>query len=111
MEGNEPDPRFTLANERTFLTWLSTSLALCAGGVAIAALPENLFVPWVRTMLALVLVTLAAFAALAAYPRWRQIQRALRRAEPLPPPRLAPVFGYGVALVALLALVLIVVSA
>ncbi|GIH27383.1 hypothetical protein Aph01nite_56930 [Acrocarpospora phusangensis] len=111
MEGNEPDPRFTLANERTFLTWLSTSLALCAGGVAMAALPENLFVPWVRTLLAVVLVALAAFAALLAYPRWRQVQRALRRAEPLPPPRLAPIFGYGVALVALLALVLIVVSA
>ncbi|WP_214107042.1 YidH family protein [Acrocarpospora catenulata] len=110
MEGNEPDPRFTLANERTYLTWLSTSLALCAGGVAMAAVPEQLFTGWVRTTLAVMLVVLAAFAALLAYPRWRRVQLALRRAEPLPPPRLAPLFGYGVATVAVLALVLIVTS-
>ena len=32
-EGEEPDYRFTLANERTFLAWLRTALALIAGGV------------------------------------------------------------------------------
>ncbi|MBP2705717.1 DUF202 domain-containing protein [Microbispora sp. RL4-1S] len=110
MDSNEPDPRFTLANERTFLTWISTSLALSAGGIAMAAVPESLFAPWIRTLLAVVLVLLAAVAAGAAYPRWRQIQRALRRAEPLPPPALAPVVGYGVAGVAILALVLILLS-
>ncbi|WP_061292246.1 YidH family protein [Herbidospora cretacea] len=110
MDGDEPDPRFTLANERTFLTWLSTSLALCAGGVAMAAVPPHLFVPWVRTTLAVVLVLLSAVAAAFAYPRWRRVQTALRRAEPLPPPRLAPLFGYGVAGVAVLALVLILVG-
>ncbi|MEV1205725.1 YidH family protein, partial [Microbispora rosea] len=56
MEENEPDPRFVLANERTFLTWISTSLALSAGGIAIAVVPEGVFVPWVRTLLAVVLV-------------------------------------------------------
>ncbi|MEW9529862.1 YidH family protein [Microbispora sp. NPDC049125] len=107
LHGNEPDPRFTLANERTFLTWISTSLALSAGGIGIAVVPEDVFVPWVRTMLALMLVLLSAAAAATAYPRWRRIQRALRREEPLPPPALAPLVGYGVAAVALLALVLI----
>ena len=54
---NEPDPRFTLANERTFLTWLSTSLALSAGGVAdLAAVSADVFVPWMRTVLAVILV-------------------------------------------------------
>ena len=46
--GDEPDPRFTLANERTFLAWVRTSLAMLAGGVALHALS----VPgttWVRT--------------------------------------------------------------
>lgn len=37
-EGEEPDPRFSLANERTFLAWLRTALALLAGGVAVRAL-------------------------------------------------------------------------
>ncbi|GAA0369642.1 hypothetical protein GCM10009530_19620 [Microbispora corallina] len=110
MEGNEPDPRFTLANERTFLTWISTSLALSAGGIAMAVVPATVFVPWVRTLLAVVLVLLAAVAAATAYPRWRHIQRALRRDEPLPPPALAPMVGYGVAGVAVLALVLILLS-
>jgi putative membrane protein len=111
IEGNEPDPRFTLANERTFLTWLSTSLALSAGGVAMAAAPKDIFVPWVRTALAVVLVLLSALAGAMAYPRWRHVQLALRRRTPLPPLALAPVFGYGVAAVAVLALVLIVLAA
>lgn len=110
VEGKEPDPRFTLANERTFLTWLSTSLALSAGAVAMAAVPRDIFVPWVRTALAVVLVLLSALAAALAYPRWRQVQRALRHSRPLPPLALAPVFGYGVAAVAVLALILIVIA-
>lgn len=107
MDGNEPDPRFTLANERTFLTWLSTSLALSAGGIAMAVVPKDIFASWIRTLLAVVLVLLSALAGAMAYPRWRHVQQALRRREPLPPPALAPLFGYGVAAVALLALFLI----
>lgn len=109
-EGKEPDPRFTLANERTFLTWLSTSLALSAGGVAMAAVSSGVFLDWLRIAMAVVLVALAAVAAGMAYPRWRRIQQALRRDAPLPPPRLAAVFGYGVAAVAVLALILILTA-
>ncbi|ADG88912.1 hypothetical protein TBS_12020 [Thermobispora bispora] len=105
MEGKEPDPRFTLANERTFLTWLSTSLALTAAGVAIAFVPGDGGLPWIRTPLAVTLVLLGALAAATAYPRWRRIEAALRQDGPLPPPVIAPVLGYGVAAVALLALV------
>ena len=36
--GEEPDYRFTLANERTFLAWIRTALALIAGGVALVQL-------------------------------------------------------------------------
>jgi putative membrane protein len=110
MDGQEPDPRFTLANERTFLTWLSTSLALSAAGIAMAVVPQDVSVPWVRTLLAVILVSLSAVAAAGAYPRWRQIQQALRRGEPLPPPALAPVFGYGVAAVAVVALLLVLLA-
>ena len=35
--GTEPDPRFTFANERTFLAWIRTALGFLAAGVAIAA--------------------------------------------------------------------------
>jgi putative membrane protein len=33
-EGIEPDYRFTLANERTFLAWVLPALAVFVGGVA-----------------------------------------------------------------------------
>ena len=39
-EGVEPDPRFTFANERTFLAWLRTALALVVAGVAVDVLAE-----------------------------------------------------------------------
>ncbi|GAA3798724.1 hypothetical protein GCM10022226_17610 [Sphaerisporangium flaviroseum] len=110
IEGEEPDPRFTLANERTFLTWLTTSLALSAGGVAMAAVPRDVFVPWLRTALAVVLVLLSVLAGAMAYPRWRHVQRALRRKAPLPRLAVASLFGYGVAGVAVLALVLILIA-
>jgi inner membrane protein YidH len=36
--GEESDPRFTFANERTFLAWNRTSLALVVTGLAISQL-------------------------------------------------------------------------
>ncbi|HET8988949.1 MAG TPA: DUF202 domain-containing protein, partial [Humibacillus sp.] len=36
--GEDPDPRFSLANERTFLAWVRTSLAFVAAGLAVEAL-------------------------------------------------------------------------
>ena len=53
--GDDPDPRYTLANERTFLAWVRTSLAMLAGGVALHALglPES---EWLRSVLAVLLV-------------------------------------------------------
>ncbi|GII92231.1 YidH family protein [Sinosporangium siamense] len=111
VQGKEPDPRFTLANERTYLTWLSTSLALSAAGVAMAAVPTDVFLPWLRTLLAVALIVLSSAVAALAYPRWRRVERAMRADAPLPTPALAPVLGYGVATVAVLALVLVLVAA
>ena len=36
--GAEPDPRFSFANERTFLAWIRTALALLAGSAIVARL-------------------------------------------------------------------------
>ncbi|GAA1156606.1 YidH family protein [Nocardioides aquiterrae] len=81
--GDEPDPRFSLANERTFLAWVRTALALLAGGVALHALnlPET---TWVRTMLAVLLVVLGGLVTLLAMVRWARVERAMRTRSPLP---------------------------
>ena len=34
-DGQEPDPRFSLANERTFLAWIRTALALAAAAIGL----------------------------------------------------------------------------
>ena len=89
--GEEPDPRFTLANERTYLAWIRTSLALIGGGLAAGQLIE--FQSEVaRLLVALPPIVLGAALALTSYRRWEANQRALRLGEPLPmggPPRTA----------------------
>ncbi len=51
----EPDYRFTLANERTFLAWIRTALALIAGGVAVVQFVPQFGVAGVRHALSVVL--------------------------------------------------------
>ena len=81
--GTTPDPRFSLANERTFLAWVRTSLALLAGGVALDAVeldgPRGL-----QTALAIVLVVLGLLGAAASWLRWAATERAMRLRRPLP---------------------------
>ena len=45
--GEEPDPRFSMANERTSLAWMRTALALVAGGVALISLATLAAMPQV----------------------------------------------------------------
>jgi putative membrane protein len=81
--GDEPDPRYTLANERTFLAWVRTSIAMLAGGVALHALglPET---QWLRTTLAIALVVFGALTTSLALVRWARVERAMRTRQPLP---------------------------
>lgn len=84
----EPDYRFTLANERTFLAWLRTALALLAAGVAVQQLGEPLRPAWARTALSLLCVAMAAGASIGGVLRWRAVERAMRRSAALPVVRL-----------------------
>ena len=102
-EGGEPDPRFSLANERTFLAWIRTSLALLAAGVALEGLALPLQ-PQLRLAAAGVLVVLGLLAPLQAWRGWTRDERALRRAEPLPSPALAAPLAAGTALAGVLVL-------
>lgn len=96
--GTEPDPRFTLANERTFLAWIRTALAFLAGGVALEAFAGDVFPVVVRTGLAVGLLLLGMIIAAGATVRWVRLERAMRRSRPLPLPWIAPVLAVGAAI-------------
>lgn len=93
-EGVEPDARFSFANERTFLAWIRTSLALLAGGVALDAV-ELSFPAEVQLGLAALLVVLGVVSAAAAWVRWALAERAMRREDPLPASGLSAVLVVG----------------
>ncbi|WP_051130803.1 YidH family protein [Nesterenkonia alba] len=96
-EGEDPDPRFTLANERTFLSWIRTALALLAGGIAVEAFTQQIFPPAVRLALAVALLLLGIALSVGAFFRWVNVERSLRRRKPLPVPLIAPVVSAAVA--------------
>lgn len=81
--GDEPDYRFSLANERTLLAWLRTALALLAAGVALDQI-DLAFDDRLETGLAAALVVLGIVCSAASWWRWARAERAIRRQEPLP---------------------------
>jgi inner membrane protein YidH len=109
LTGEEPDPRFSLANERTFLAWIRTSIALIAGAVAAAHLLEG--VSGARWALAVPLAGLGLLIAVTSYGHHREIERAMRHDEPLPHSPLPLVLALGVTAVGVSALVLTLVDA
>lgn len=106
-QGVAPDPRVTFANERTFLAWIRTSLALIAGGLGVDAFAEDL-PAWSRTTLACLLVTLGGLLGASAFQRWRRAELAMRRGESLPPSRSPQIVSITLAAVAFGVAVLIV---
>ncbi|MEW9870861.1 YidH family protein [Arthrobacter sp. HS15c] len=98
--GTEPDPRFTLANERTFLAWIRTSLALLAGGIAIEAFTSDLFPEPVRKGLAAVLLVLGMLLSAGSAVRWLRVERSMRNKVPLPLPMIVPLLAGAGALAA-----------
>jgi putative membrane protein len=82
--GEEPDYRFTLANERTFLAWIRTALALLAGGVLLDQFSTKLSPPLVVAILAVSLSGFAAILCVIAYVRWRANEISMRLKRPLP---------------------------
>lgn len=108
-EGRDPDPRFSLANERTFLAWIRTALALIAAGIGLAIADDLVEAP-LRHVLSIGSAATGALVAALAFRRWLRTERALRRAETLPPPALAPVMAYGLAAASIVLLVTVLVT-
>ena len=102
--GTDPDPRFTLANERTFLAWIRTALALIAGGVAIDAVALPLPV-WVRVATSIVLLAFGVAVPVLAWANWAATERAMRLGRPLPGSIMTLPLAIGVLVVAALVVV------
>jgi inner membrane protein YidH len=108
--GHDPDARYTLANERTYLAWNRTALALIGAGLAAGQLLD-FNSRTARLLVALPPILLGLALALMSYRRWQANERAMRLDEPLPgagPPWLLSV---GIAVVGLIVLVVLVVDA
>jgi putative membrane protein len=111
-DGTEPDPRFTFANERTFLAWSRTALALVVAGLGVVQLlPPFPGVPWGRHVLGVPLIVFGAVVAVAAYSEWGRSQRALRHGQPLPRSVMPQLLAAVVTVIAVIAAVVVLVSA
>jgi putative membrane protein len=111
-EGTEPDPRFTFANERTFLAWSRTALALVVAGLGVVQLlPPFPGVPWGRHVLGVPLIVFGAVVAVAAYSEWVRDQRALRLNQPLARSIMPRLLSVVIATMAVISAVVVLVSA
>ena len=106
--GHDPDYRFTLANERTFLAWIRTALALAAGGLGAASLLDDFTG---GELLGVGLLVLSFITAAFSYQRWALTETAMRLDRTLPPSRLPLALAIGVAVVVVASAVLVAVNA
>lgn len=106
--GHEPDARFTLANERTFLAWIRTALALLASGVALELLGLDLH-DGLRLAASLVLIVGGIVTPVLAWTTWMRAERALRLSQPLPASKMGVTLGAAVAVAGILVVLAIVV--
>ncbi len=102
-----PDPRFTMANERTFLAWNRTALALIAGGLVVEQFLDA--GRGARLAISVPLILLGSVVAITSYSRWRANEAAMERGESLPPSRMPLAIAACFSLLSFGALVLAVV--
>jgi putative membrane protein len=96
-----------LANERTFLAWIRTSLAFLAGGLALEAFAIGAFPEALRKVLAVLLVAIGMLISAGAAVRWVSIESSMRNGKPLPLPIILPLLGLGGAATAAVVITLI----
>lgn len=108
--GDAPDPRFTMANERTLLAWNRTGLALIVAGLAAAQLLD-IASRGLVAVLAVAMVVLGVALSVASLGRWKEAERAMRLGEPLPASGLQRLLVAGIVLIGVLAAVVVIVDA
>ena len=106
----EPDYRFTLANERTFLAWQRTSLGLMAAAVAGVQFMPELAIPGLRHVLGVAVAGMAVLTAMAGLRRWSQVDRAIRNDEPLPQASAPMYLTTGLAIIGIITVALAITA-
>lgn len=102
--GDEPDPRFSLANERTFLAWIRTGLAFVTAGLGVAALAHFAPVTGSRFLIAgVVMLSCGVLCGFTGFVRWARNERAMRLGRPLIRPSVLPMLSVILLLIAGLA--------
>jgi putative membrane protein len=104
--GDDIDPRFSLANERTFLAWIRTALALISIGLAVTQLLPPFDLPGGRRIIGIPLMVLGIVVAVQALREWLGNERALRQGGRLPRPRLSIVVTVVIATIGVFALII-----
>lgn len=104
-EEQEPDYRFTLANERTYLAYLRTALACYAGGLSAVQFLDIGPDGWGAQIIGVILVTIGIVITAGALRRWQQNLTSMRRGGPLPVTRLPLVLAATIGAVGLIGLV------
>lgn len=106
--GSEPDPRFSLANERTFLAWIRTSLGFLAAGAGVAAVSQIVgHLSIELKLVSLLLLLCGLVCATGSFFRWIRSERAMRTGQPLPSSPAMPLLTGVLAAVALLAIIVV----
>ncbi|WP_203838700.1 YidH family protein [Winogradskya humida] len=111
MAGEKPDYRFSLANERTFLAWIRTALALLAGGLACAQFLPPLPIAHLREIIAVTLLLLGGVVAIRAVDHWARTEKAMRMGTDLPKSRFPAILALLVALGAALLVLAVLIKA
>ena len=98
--GGEPDPRFSLANERTFLAWCRTSFAIVSLAVALDNVSVAMF-EGLKTAVVIVALLAGAVLPALAWIDWARTERAMRTGTSLPGSLTGFVFAVAATLCAL----------
>ncbi|MBY0441494.1 MAG: YidH family protein [Mycobacteriaceae bacterium] len=107
----EPDYRFTLANERTFLAWQRTSLGLLAAAVAVVQIIPELYIHGARHLFGVLLALLAILTSGMGLVRWERTDRAMRRGQPMPRHPTPAYLAVGLTLTGILTFLVVIIKA
>ena len=107
-QGKDPDYRFTLANERTFLAWIRTALAILAGALVVHQVAAKFEPHWVLVAATSALAVLSALLSGGAYRQWKSNEIAMRLQRSLPLSQLIPLLAAAVTLLAVIGVAILV---